>query len=128
MEKIIRAIRGATTADVNEEEAISFATRELLEEMMNANELDEEDLVSILFTATSDLNAAFPAKAAREIGLTDTPLMCSSEISVPNSLEKCVRILMHVCMDARKRKSDVIHVYMREAAKLREDLFGRNKA
>ncbi|MBL7162799.1 MAG: chorismate mutase [Anaerolineales bacterium] len=116
-----RGIRGATVASANQEEAILLATRELLEAIMNANPtLTPEDVASALFTVTDDLNAAYPAKAARQLGWTETPLMCAREIPVPGSLPLCIRVLLHWNTDLPQ--SAIRHVYLEEATKLRPDL------
>jgi chorismate mutase len=114
-----RGIRGATTVDANETDAILSATRELLEAIVFANGLRPEDIVSAFFTTTPDLNAAFPAQAARELGWQDTALMCSHEMNVPDALPKCVRVLIHWNTD--KRQDEIVHVYLKNAATLRPD-------
>src|SRR5690606_27687069 len=90
----VRGLRGATTAEANTEEAIVAATVELLQAMFEANNLQDEDIASIVFSVTDDLDAAFPAQAARALGLTSTPLFCVREIPVPNSCPRCIRVLM----------------------------------
>ncbi|OGC10931.1 chorismate mutase [candidate division WOR-1 bacterium RIFOXYA12_FULL_52_29] len=112
-----RGIRGATTVESNSREEILAATKELLREMVAANALKIEDISSILFTLTADLNAEFPAVAAREIGWQETPLICAKEIEVPGSLPKCVRVLMHV--NSNKEQKDIRHVYLKQAVNLR---------
>lgn len=118
----VRGIRGATTVSENAREAIIEATRELLEVMVEANDISPEDIASAWFTTTPDLNAEFPAVAAREMGWTFVPLMCSHEMDVPGSLRMCVRILLHV--NTEKRPHDIRHVYLRGARVLRPDLDG----
>lgn len=113
----VRGIRGATTVKNNIREEILSATRDLLSEILKRNQLKVEDIASIIFTTTKDLNAEFPAAAARELGWEETPLLCTSEIDVPESLPKCIRILLHVNSD--KKQSEVKHVYLREAVNLR---------
>jgi chorismate mutase len=120
----VRAIRGATTAEENTKESILEATRELLEEIVNRNNLNEADIISVLFTVTSDLNATFPAIAARYIGWTDIALICTNEIYVPGSLNSCVRAMVHINTD--KRNCDIRHVYLKGAAVLRPDLSGNS--
>lgn len=114
----VKAIRGATTSDDNSREAILAATEELLDEILEANKIDAKDIISIIFTATEDLDAEFPAVAARNMGLTDVPLLCCRELSVKGAPEKCLRILLHLDTDA----GEVKHVYLKEAKKLRSDL------
>jgi chorismate mutase len=117
----VRGIRGATSVSANTREAILEATRELLQEMLRANGLaDYEEIASILFTTTPDLNATFPAEAARELGMQQVPLLCASEIAVPGRLPRCVRVLMHV--NTGKALKDIVHVYLREAKSLRPDI------
>jgi len=115
-----RGIRGATTADENTAEAIVAATKELLERIVAANGLKIEDVASIIFTTTPDLNAQFPALAARQLGWQDAALLCTREIDVPRSLERCIRVLIHWNTD--KRAEEIIHVYMKGAQKLRPDI------
>ncbi len=116
----VRAVRGAITVPENTKEAILSGTRELLSEVIKRNNIEASDLISIVFTLTNDLDAVFPAVAARELGLHDVPLMCSSEINVPGSLKSCVRILAHFNTD--KGNKDINHVYLRGATVLRPDL------
>ncbi|MBU0630915.1 MAG: chorismate mutase [Candidatus Margulisbacteria bacterium] len=113
----VRGIRGATTVENNSREEILTATKELLRELVAANSLKIEEIASILFTLTSDLNAEFPAVAAREIGWQDTPLICAKEIEVPGSLPKCVRVLMQV--NSSKEQKEIKHVYLKKAGNLR---------
>lgn len=96
------------------------ATRELLQTIINENELDPEDIASAFFTVTADLNAEFPASAAREMGWKYVPLLCSTEIDVPGRLGRCIRVLVHV--NTQKSQIDLKHIYLRDAARLREDL------
>lgn len=116
----LRALRGATSCEVDTVEAITEATTELLRAMMERNGLDHDDVVSVLFTTTPDLVAAFPATAAREIGFGDVPLLCASEIAVPGSMARCVRVMMHVYTP--RRRVDLHHVYLRDTVSLRDDL------
>ncbi|HHV28883.1 chorismate mutase [Acetivibrio mesophilus] len=117
---MVRAVRGATTVANNNADEILSETQRLLCEMAQRNELKEDDIISIIFTLTKDLDAVFPAIAARNIGWTSTALMCMNEIDVPGSLEKCIRIMMHVNTD--KDKKDIKHVYLNGAKVLRPDL------
>jgi chorismate mutase len=117
---LVRGIRGATTADANTREAILDATRELFAAVLEANAIQHDHVASIIFTTTPDLNAEFPAVAAREAGYTDVALMCGHEMSVPGSLPRCVRILMHV--NTELGLGDLKHIYLRGARALRPDL------
>ncbi|GCE24835.1 chorismate mutase [Dictyobacter alpinus] len=112
-----RGIRGATTVEHNEREEILAATRELLELIIEKNELKKEDIASAIFSLTADLDAEFPAVAARGLGWTDTALMCAREIPVPNSLGKCIRVLIHV--NTTRSAEEIQHVYLKEAVNLR---------
>jgi chorismate mutase len=112
-----RGIRGATTANQNDREEILAATRELLQLMVSLNDLIVEDIASIIFTVTEDLDAVFPALAARQLGWNEIALMCMREIPVPNSLGKCIRVLLHV--NTSRSASEIQHVYLRDAISLR---------
>ena len=114
-----RGVRGATTVELDEREAILRATRELLALMIHLNGIQKEDVVSAIFTTTVDLNTAFPATAARQLGWLDVPLMCAHEIDVPGSIQKCVRVLLH--WNTEKSQHDIQHVYLKEAQALRPD-------
>ncbi|UNC92484.1 chorismate mutase [Candidatus Contubernalis alkaliaceticus] len=118
--RLVRGIRGATFIEKNEVESIIRGTKELLVEMVERNNICTEDICSVLFTSTLDLNAAFPALAARKLGWKYVPMLCSVEIDVPDSLRQCVRVLMQVntCLEQHQIK----HVYLKEAKKLRDDL------
>lgn len=119
-ERVVRGVRGATTVDENTSDAILEATGQLLAALQAANGFGVDDVVSALFTATPDLNAGFPATAARNLGWTRTPLLCAVEMAVPGSLPRCVRVLLHVHSD---RTTDAVqHVYLRGATVLRPDL------
>lgn len=115
-----RGIRGATTVERNDREEILQATRELLALMIRHNGIDKQDVASATFTTTVDLDAEFPALAARQIGWCDVPLLCGHEIHVPGSLEKCIRVLVH--WNTEKPQADIQHVYHRGAERLRPDL------
>jgi len=114
-----RGVRGAITVPANNKESIIAATKELLKEMVLANDIKTDDIAAILFTTTSDLNAEFPAAATREI---DWPqhlaLLCGHEMNVPNSLPRCLRVLMLV--NTPKTSDEIKHIYLGEAQKLRE--------
>ncbi len=113
----VRGIRGAITVKENRKTDILSATRELLTEIVKNNQIDISEIASIIFSVTRDLNAEFPAAAAREIGWKDTPLLCTREIDVPKSLPRCIRVLLLVNSD--KAQKEMKHVYLREAVKLR---------
>lgn len=117
----LRALRGATTAEANEADAILDATEELVSAVLERNKLAPDDLVSCIFTCTEDLNAEFPAVAARRIGLNQVPLLCAREIPVPGALPRVIRLLLH-CYPADDVEPQ--HVYLREATALRKDLQG----
>jgi len=114
-----RGIRGAITVEANTREAILQATRELLAAMLKANEIDVDDVASAFFTTTLDLNAEFPALAAREMGWSHVALLCGHEMNVPGSLPMCLRILLLV--NTGRPPADIRHVYLREARVLRPD-------
>ena len=115
------ALRGATSVDENTEPAILEGTRELVEAIMERNDLVPEQMVSCVFSATTDLNAQFPAVAARDLGLSQVPLLCTQEIDVPGALPRVIRLLLHCYPDP---DSEPRHVYLREAESLRRDLQG----
>ena len=117
----IRGIRGATTVSADEPDLILEATRELLEAILGANEsMKPEDVGSALFTVTDDLASTFPAQAARQMGWGLVPMMCAREIPVPGSLRRVIRVLVHWNTDISQ--SEITHVYLRDAVKLRPDL------
>jgi chorismate mutase len=116
----LRALRGATTVPEDTRESIVKATAELLEEMLRRNDLARENLVSIIFTATSDLRAEFPAAAARQIGISDVPLLCARELDVEGAIERCIRVLMHAYSE--RDLASLRHVYLGDARQLRTDL------
>jgi len=120
-----RGIRGATTVEWNDREEILAATMELLELMIRQNELQVEDIASAIFTVTEDLDAEFPAAAARQLGWEEVALMCMREIPVPNSLGKCIRVLLQV--NTTRSASEMRHVYIREAVTLRPRLAAESK-
>ena len=117
---MIRGVRGAITVDVNSAAAILDATQELLEAMIASNQIAEDEVASILFTATPELTAAYPAKAARLIGWKRTALMGFVEADVEDGLPMCIRVLIHWNTD--KSIGDIRHVFLREAIQLRPDL------
>jgi chorismate mutase len=115
----LHALRGATTVERNESDAILAATRELMTELMQRNELGTDRMVSCIFTATTDLNAEFPAVAARDLGLDRVPLLCTQEIEVPGALTRVIRVLLHYYAPNGHEPQ---HVYLRDARSLRADL------
>ena len=115
-----RAARGAIRVASDDREALLSATERLLSNLLERNAIQTEDLVSILFTVTEDLRAAFPAAAARRMGLGKVPLLCAREIDVPGAMPSVVRVLMHFHSDATL--DDVVHVYLDGAESLRDDL------
>ncbi len=115
----MRGVRGATTAEANTREAILAATDELLRLMIEANQLCADDVASVIFTTTSDLNADYPALAARALGWHDVALMCAHEMNVPHGLPMCIRVLVH--WNTVRRAAEVQHVYLKGAARLRPD-------
>jgi len=117
--RVVRAVRGATSAEHDTPEEILGSTAELLTEVLDRNGLETDDLISIIFTMTPDLTSEFPALAARQAGLTTVPLICTSEIPVPGSLGKCIRLLLHCTVPEDRH---ITHVYLREAKVLRPDL------
>jgi chorismate mutase len=117
---MVRGIRGATTVERNDAAEIKEATQELLQIILAENALSTEDLVSVIFTVTPDLNADFPASSAREIGWELVPLLCATEIPVPGSLSRCIRVLIHV--NTSRRQTEIVHVFLRKATALRKDL------
>jgi chorismate mutase len=117
----LRALRGATTVDANDATAILEATEELVSAVLERNRLAPEDLVSCIFTCTDDLDAEFPAVAARRIGLSQVPLLCAREIPVPGALPRVIRLMLH-CYPSEDVEPQ--HVYLREAVALRQDLQG----
>jgi len=116
---VCRGIRGATTARSNTSEDILEATVEMMQALTVLNQLDTQDVASAIFTTTPDLNATFPALAAREIGWTEVPLMCSHEMDVPASLQKAVRVLLHV--NTTRSAAEIKHVYLKGAIQLRPE-------
>jgi len=116
----IRAIRGATQVEENSALAIAAGTKELLAEILRANELEVSQVISVLLTATPDLNAAFPAAAAREVGFESTPLLCAVEIDVPGALSKVIRAM--VTVETERSMAEISHIYLAGAKALRRDI------
>jgi chorismate mutase len=117
---LVRAVRGATTVESDDAEEIAVATRELLTGMLQANDIDLENIISVFFTTSPDLTASFPATAARGIGFHTVPLICASEINVPDAKSHCIRVMMHAY--SSRSRADIRHVYLRDAQNLRDDL------
>ncbi len=116
----LRALRGATTIDVDEVEHLTTRMVELFEELFQRNRIEHDDVVSILFTATDDIRCTFPATAARTYGLGDVPLICARELDVEGGTPLCVRVMLHLETDRDRR--ELHHVYLHGAANLRDDL------
>ena len=119
MDERLWAIRGAAQADANDEESILAATRDLIRELTARNELTPENFVSVIFTSTDDLDAQFPAVAARELGFGEVPLLCNREMDVPGAMERVIRVLAHYYAPPGHAPQ---HVYLGETKKLRADL------
>ena len=115
-----RGVRGATTVDHNSRDEILESTRQLLALMIRQNDINPQDVASAIFSITFDLDAEFPALAARQLGWMDVPLICTHEVNVPGSLPRCIRILLH--WNTAKAQEEICHVYIKEAVKLRPDL------
>ncbi len=120
MSPAVRALRGATTLDVDTAEHMTERVQALLHEMLSRNDVGHDDLVSILFTATDDLHSLFPATAARGIGLGDVPLICARELDIVNATPRCVRVMMH--LTTSRSRAELHHVYLEGARGLRDDL------
>ncbi len=116
----VRAVRGAIQVDADDRDEILTATTELLLAVLERNGLEPEDLISVVFTATPDLRSEFPAYAARQMGITDVPLLCAAEIDVPGAMPRVLRLLAHV--ETARPRVEMRHVYLRGAAGLRTDL------
>lgn len=116
----VRAVRGATTVQADEPAQIREAVTELLEVLLNDNDLAPVDIVSAIFTTTPDLISEFPAHAARLYGWHDIPMICAQELPVPGALPRCVRVMVHC--ETRRARSEIRHVYLRDAVLLRADL------
>lgn len=121
----LRGIRGATTVDANTKEAILQATTELLSAIIEANNVRRDDVASAFFSTTPDLDAEFPAVAARQMGWSDVALMCAHEMAVPGSLPMCLRILLHV--NTAKAQDEMKFIYLRGARALRQDLLAEDE-
>jgi chorismate mutase len=119
MSKILRGLRGATTAPANTRDAILDATEELIRALQEANGFQPEDVESAIFTSSPDLTAEYPARAARRLGWVSVPLLGASEVAVPDGLQRCIRLLLHLY--TTKPPGELKHMYLRGAAKLRPD-------
>jgi chorismate mutase len=122
---MVRGVRGATTAAANDADSIRDAAYELMQALIEANGIDQEHVASVMFTTTPDLNATFPAAAARLLGWTQVALLGAQEIDCPNGVPLCIRVLIHWNTD--KSLSEIRHVYMHGAQRLRPDLYPDNK-
>lgn len=118
--RAVRALRGATTVSEDTAEAIQAAVLELLRAMFDRNGIEHDDLISILFTATDDLHSTFPATAARTFGLGDVPLICARELAIDGSVDRCIRVMVHLL--TTRSRTELRHVYLRDASGLRDDL------
>ncbi len=122
MAPAVRALRGATTFDEDTDDQITERVQTLVREMLTRNGIDKNDLISVIFTATDDLTATFPATAARGVGLGDVPLLCARELAVDAGTPRCIRVLMHLTTE--RSRADLRHVYLEGAKGLRDDLPG----
>ena len=120
MPTAVRALRGATTVDADTVEQVRERTVTLLARLLDANELEHDDLISVILTATDDIHSMFPALAAREYGLGDVPLLCARELDIDGATPHCIRILMHVTTE--RTRAELHHIYLEGAADLRDDL------
>lgn len=116
----VRALRGATTVDADTAEQINERVQALVSAMLDRNGVDKEDLISIVFTATDDIHAMFPATAARSLGLGDVPLLCARELDISGGTPHCIRVLMH--LNTTRSREELHHVYLEGARGLRDDL------
>jgi chorismate mutase len=122
---MVRGVRGAIDVPVNTEDAIMEATHRLFKEIIFRNSIPMEEIASIILSATADLDAAFPAKAIRSLGLTSIPLMCTQEINVPGAMSRVIRVLIHINTD--KKQSEIIHCFLDKTANLRPDIGGEER-
>lgn len=116
----VRALRGATTLERDEREHLIERTQELIATLFERNGLDEDDLVSLVFTATDDISSAYPAEAARDAGITHVPLLCARELEIDGGIPRCIRVLVHTYTDTDPR--ELRHAYLHDARQLRTDL------
>lgn len=120
MTRTLRALRGATTLDEDSRDQVMGRTATLLETMIERNQIDREDMVSVIFTATGDIHSEFPAAAARAIGISDVPLLCTRELEIEGAVQRCIRVLMHLYTE--RARAELRHVYLEGARPLRTDL------
>ena len=120
MTPAVRALRGATTVDADTAEQIHARVGALVNEMLARNDVDKDDLISVIFTATDDVRSMFPAAAARAVGLGDVPLLCARELAVAGGTPRCIRVLMHLTTE--RTRAELRHVYLAGAEGLRDDL------
>jgi chorismate mutase len=120
MSPAVRALRGATTVDVDEKDHLFERVIALLDALFERNAIEHDDLISVLFTATDDIRSAFPAVAARKFGLGDVPLICARELDIEGGTPRCIRVLIHLSTD--KARTELHHVYLEGARNLRDDL------
>jgi chorismate mutase len=120
MPTAVRALRGATTVDVDDRDHLFERVISLLEALFERNAIQHDDLISLLFTATDDLRSAFPAEAARKFGLGDVPLICARELDIDGGTPRCIRVMIHLVSDVPR--NELHHVYLEGARNLRDDL------
>lgn len=119
----VRGVRGAISVEADQPAEILAATRELLQALIERNQINDfSEIASAVFTTTPDLTASFPAEAARELGMAEVPLLCASEINVPHGMPRVIRVLLH--LNTEKSQREMVHVYLRDARKLRKDISG----
>jgi chorismate mutase len=120
MSAAVRALRGATTIDVDEKDHLFERVITLLEQLFERNGIHHDDLISVLFTATDDVRSAFPALAARKFGLGDVPLICARELDIDGGTPRCIRVMIH--LSTERARNELHHVYLEGARSLRDDL------
>jgi chorismate mutase len=120
MSPAVRALRGATTIDVDEKDHLYERVITLLETLFDRNGIHHDDLISVLFTATDDIHSGFPAEAARKFGLGDVPLICARELDIEGGTPRCIRVMIHLVSD--RSRGELHHVYLERARNLRDDL------
>jgi len=116
----VRALRGATTIDIDTADEVRARTIDLLQQMLERNGVEHDDIISVLFTATDDIHSMFPASAARDIGFGDIPLICARELDITDATPRCIRVLLH--LTTTRSRSELRHVYLEGASGLRDDL------
>jgi chorismate mutase len=122
MPQRVRALRGATTVDDDTAEQVTARVGQLMKELFARNDIDKDDMVSVIFTATDDVRSKFPAEAARQFGIGDVPLLCARELDIVTGTPRCIRVLIHLYTD--RPPSELRHVYLEGAQGLRDDLPG----